>query len=173
MKYKIKAFFRRVYNLYRWLPVIWKDQDWDDWYIFEILKFKLKNQAEYISSHDRHVGAKRDAQIMMTCVRLIEKIQEEYYSGEYMEYHKADYKWIDSSKYPDYYQLEIVETSERFDEYFKKYPHTHRKVLENKNNIFRTEGKRVVAMNMGHMNEEKAHRILFTLLERNIRRWWD
>ena len=40
--YKIKQFFRRIYNLYRWFPIIWKDQDWDHSYIFEIFKFKLK-----------------------------------------------------------------------------------------------------------------------------------
>ena len=76
--YKIKQFFKRIKNLIRWFPIIWKDQDWDDHYIFEILKFKLKNQAKYISYHNRHISAKRDAEIMMLCVRLIEKVQDEY-----------------------------------------------------------------------------------------------
>jgi hypothetical protein len=76
--YKIKQFFRRIYNLYRWLPIIWKDQDWDDHYIWEILKFKLKNQSKYIGTKDRHVSAKRDAEIMMLCTRLIDKIQSQY-----------------------------------------------------------------------------------------------
>jgi hypothetical protein len=80
--YKIKQFFKRIRNLYRWFPVIWKDQDWDDFYIFEILKFKLKNQAEYIGYHDRHVSAKRDAEKMMLCVRLIDKVQNEEYLME-------------------------------------------------------------------------------------------
>jgi len=26
---------------------------------------------------------------------------------------------------------------------------------------------------MGHINEEKAHKLLFKILEQNIRRWWD
>ena len=80
--YKIKQFFKRIYNLYRWFPIIWKDQDWDHSFIFDILKFKLKNQAEYIGYHDRHVSAKRDAEIMMLCVRLIDKIQNESYMDE-------------------------------------------------------------------------------------------
>ena len=46
--YKIKRFFKRFHNLYRWLPVIWNDQDWDTNYIWNIWKFKLKNQADYI-----------------------------------------------------------------------------------------------------------------------------
>ena len=64
--YKIKRFFRRFYNLCRWLPVIWKDQDWDHHYIWEVLKFKLKNQAEYIKTKGHHVDNERDAQRMMT-----------------------------------------------------------------------------------------------------------
>jgi hypothetical protein len=84
--YRIKQFFSRIYNLYRWLPIIWKDQDWDHHYIFEILKFKLKNQAEYIGSKNRHLSAKRDAEIMMLCVRLIDKVQNEEYLMELINY---------------------------------------------------------------------------------------
>jgi hypothetical protein len=35
--YKIKQFFRNIHNLIRWFPIIWKDRDWDDHFIFEIL----------------------------------------------------------------------------------------------------------------------------------------
>lgn len=52
--YNVKRFISNIKNVIRWLPVIWKDRDWDDYYIFEVLKFKLKNQAEYIGYHDRH-----------------------------------------------------------------------------------------------------------------------
>mgnify|MGYP003351274053 CR=1 FL=1 len=92
--YRIKRFFKRIYNLYRWFPIIWKDQDWDDYYIFEVLKFKLKNQAEHIGGKDRHTRAKRDAEKMMLCVRLIEKVQEEYYGCEYQDYHEAYAKGV-------------------------------------------------------------------------------
>ena len=74
--YRIKQFFKQIHNLIRWFPIIWKDKDWDDHYIFEILKFKLKNQAEYIGKKDRHMSAKRDAEIMMLCVRLMDKVQD-------------------------------------------------------------------------------------------------
>jgi hypothetical protein len=165
--YKVKQFFKRIYNLYRWLPVIWKDQDWDDFYIFEVLKFKLKNQAEYIGYHDRHVSARRDAEIMMLCVRLIEKVQSEYYTGEYMNYHESDYNWIDSESHPGMHELEIVEKSERFDEYFKKYPLIYRCVPDLK------APKSEIAFQIARINEERAHKLLFKILEQNIRRWWD
>ena len=112
MIYKIKQFFRNIRNLIRWFPIIWKDRDWDDHFIFEILKFKLKNQAEYIGYHDRHTTAKRDAEIMMLCVRLIEKVQDEWYGREYFDYNESEYKFIDSKQFPGSDEMEITEISE-------------------------------------------------------------
>ena len=165
--YKVKQFFQRVYNVIRWLPIIWKDQDWDDFYIFEILKFKLKNQAKYIGYHDRHTTAKRDAEIMMLCVRLIEKVQDEYYGKEYLEYSEAEMKFTPSETHPGHYEMEFVELSERYDDYFKKYPLVYRMVPD------LNTSKDRIAYEIAKINEERAHKLLFTILEQNIRRWWD
>ena len=165
--YKIKQFFRRLYNLYRWFPIIWKDQDWDDYYIFEILKFKLKNQSEYIGYHDRHMSAKRDAEIMMLCVRLIEKVQDEYYGKEYLDYQKSEMDFIPSESYPGHYEMEITELSEHYDDYFKKYPLIYRLVPD------LNASKDKIAFEIAKINEERAHKLLFKILEENIRRWWD
>lgn len=170
---KLKRFFKRVQNLIRWFPIIWKDQDWDDYYIFEILKFKLKNQAEYIGYHDRHMSAKRDAEIMMLCVRLIDKVQDEWYGREYFDYQESEFKFIDSQSHPGMYELEIEEKSERYDEYFKKYPRIYKQVMNAEKSIFKKEGKGGIAMNIAHINEDRAHKLLFKILEQNIRRWWD
>jgi hypothetical protein len=163
--YRIKQFFRRIYNLYRWFPIIWKDQDWDHYYIFEVLKFKLKNQAKYISKRGNHLSAKRDAEIMMTCVRLIKKIQDEYYSCEYQDYCKIDIKFVDSKSHPDMHEVEIETLSEHFNDYFKKYPRIYNQV--------KTEDKHKTAFTIARINEERAHKLLFKILEQNIRRWWD
>ena len=66
-----------IKNLWKWFPIIWKDRDWDYYYIFQVLKFKLEKQA-------KHLGG-RDAELMMTCVRLINKLQNEEYYEEYYD----------------------------------------------------------------------------------------
>jgi hypothetical protein len=165
--YKLKQFFQRIYNLYRWFPIIWKDQDWDDHYIFEILKFKLKNQAKYIGTKDRHMSAKRDAEIMMLCVRLIEKVQDEWYGHEYFNYHESEMKFIPSKSHPGSYEMELVELSEHYDDYFKKYPLIYRMVPD------LNTSKDKIAFQIARINEERAHKLLFTILEKNIRSWWD
>lgn len=75
----VRRFIRRIKNLYRWLPVIWKDEQWDHYYIFEILKFKLTIMSEAIRKSDNHKLSKYDADRMMLCVRLIDKVQNEEY----------------------------------------------------------------------------------------------
>jgi len=65
------------------------------------------------------------------------------------------------------HELEIVEKSERFDEYFKKYPLIYRMVPD------LNAPKSRIAFNIAKINEERAHKLLFKILEQNIRRWWD
>ena len=75
-----------VKNLYKWFWVIWKDRDWDHHYIFQVLKFKLEKQAKYLSQAGIHTSVERDAELMMTCVNLIDKIQNEKYYDEMYEH---------------------------------------------------------------------------------------
>ena len=84
LPYQPKYIKNGIKNLYKWFWVIWRDRDWDHHYIFEVLKFKLEKQAKHLSEKDWHESSKRDAEIMMTCVRLINKLQnEEYYEAYY------------------------------------------------------------------------------------------
>ena len=96
LKYQHKYIKYGVRNLYRWFWIIWKDRDWDQYYIFEILKFKLENQAKHLYKFGYHEGAERDAERIMTCVRLIEKIQnEDYYEEMHSNNEKITYELID------------------------------------------------------------------------------
>ncbi len=80
--WRIKRFIRRTKNLFRWLPIIWKDEQWDYYHIFEILKHKLIFTAEHTRKYGYHTSSDYDAGKMMLCVRLIEKIQNEAYMEE-------------------------------------------------------------------------------------------
>ena len=176
--WRLREFKRSITNLIVWFPLIWKDRHWDDMYIFDILQFKLKNQAKYISDRDFHLNAKRDAEIMMTCVHLIDKVKEEYYSSEYMDYHESEFDFIDSDYKGDsgedkYYQMEITELSEHFDDYFKIYPLIYKRVLNGEGIFTKDKEKKTIAMNMAHINHDRARKLLFKLLERNIEKWWD
>jgi len=177
LPYQHIYFTHGVKNLWKWFWVIWKDRNWDDHYIWEILKTKLKYQSKHIGGMDRHTTAKYDAERMMWCVRLIEKIQDEYYAGEYMDYHKSKYNWLDVEGNPELKQIDIEEISENYDDYFAKHKSVVRKILADKSlQIFELNDdnyKQRLAMNVGRYNEKRAQNILFTLLNRDIKTWWN
>lgn len=176
----MKDFFKQtkqgIKNLWYWLPIIWKDRDWDSHYIFEVLKHKLKAQAKYIGDNDRHTRAQQDASRMRICVRLIEKVQDEAYAMEYMNY-CVDRVWFTPCEdNPDSSLLNSELVYEEFDKYFKKYPNTYRKVMNGGGRFTPEElkeDKYLTAMAMAHTNQDRAHKLLFKIMEDGILGWWD
>jgi hypothetical protein len=181
--WRLKEFKSSVSKLIRWLPIIWKDRDWDDHYIWELMKNKLRWQANYIAKRDWHTRAELDAKRMRLCANLMDKVQDEFYSSEYSDYHETDFNWLDVPDKPEYKELKIETTSERFNEFFKKYPLVYKKVLmDNKLQMFSIEPrdgetevdiKQRIAMNIGHYNHNRARKLLFKIMEENIEGWWD
>jgi hypothetical protein len=177
-RYYYRDFVQGIKKLWYWFPIIWKDRDWDQHYIYEVIKHKLKAQAKYIANNDRHTRAQQDARNMRICAKLIEICQKETYKMEYMGYVK-DRSWFepceDNKEYSTW-ESEII--SENFDDFFKKYPLIYKRVvngegpfkLKNKN---RKQEKQRIAMNISHINQQRAHKLLFKILEQNIEQWWE
>lgn len=175
-QYYHKDFVQGVKNLLKWFPTIWKDRDWDDSFIFDIIIQKLKNQSDYIGKKDRHISAKRDAEVMMTCSRLLEKVKSEDYSVEYLGYEKTEWNFTPCEDNPEYSKLEFDLISENFDDYFKKYPRQYKRVLNGEINRFNrreTKDKQDIAMEIAHENHKRAKKLVFKMLEQNIEKWWD
>ena len=175
-KYYHKMFRTGVRNLIYWFPIIWKDRNWDSHYIFEIMKHKLSAQADYIGGRDLHTRAQQDARRMRLCVKLMGLVQDEFYSHEYSDYHKTKHWLEDLPDKPGFSSWESRLLEENFDDYFKKYPLIYKRVL-NGEGIFNREGreddKQIIAMNISHINHDRARKLLFKLMEENIERWWD
>ena len=170
----MREFIQGVKNLIKWFPVIWRNRDWDHTFIYDMLIFKLEQQAKYIGGKNRHMNAKRDAEIMLLCTKLIDLSSNEFYDMEYMDYNTSEYNWLDVLDRPDLKELDIVETSEIYSEYFAKYPNMYRRVMNMESPVFELNGSNVViAMNIAYYNNERCHKLLFKLMEHNIRRWWD
>jgi len=183
-KYLHKEIIQGVKNLIRWFPTIWKDRDYDHFYIYELLRVKLENQAVYISHKDRHTTAQRDAEKMMLASRLITIQQEDMYDMEYTDYHESKFNFLDVTdkdglpeKYKDSKRLEIDVISERFDEYFERYPRQYKRVMSGEVSRFNypieEKDKKLIAMEIAHENQDRSRKLLFKLLDNNISRWWD
>jgi len=175
-RYMHREFVRGVKNLIYWFPIIWKDRNWDSYYIFEIFKHKLTSQAKYIADKDRHTRAQHDARNMRICVKLMQLIQDDFYDSEYSDYHKTK-TWFEPTDVNDGSSTwESRQLEENFDDYFAKYPLIHKRVLSGEG-IFTREGreedKQIIAMNIGLINQSRAQKLLFKIMEQNILGWWD
>ena len=174
-RYTWRNFKVGIKNLIYWAPVIWKNRDWDSHYIFEIMVHKLKAQSAYIGGRGIHVSAERDAEITMTCVRLMKLVDDETYSSEYMDYHKTKHWFEPCEDKEGYSTWESKELEENFDDYFAKYPLIYKRVI-NGEGVFKLDGtddKWRIAMNIAHINHDRARKLLFKIMEQNIERWWD
>ena len=175
-KYYHKYFKNGVKNLWYWLPIIWRDRNWDGHYIYEIMKHKLKAQANYIGTNDRHTRAQIDAKRMRICIKLIQLCQDETYAMEYMNYHKNRVWFTPCNDREGSSLMNLEEVWEKYDEYFAKYPLVYKRILKGEG-VFSLEGreddKHIIAMNIAHFNQDRARKLLFKIIEQNIEGWWD
>lgn len=73
-----------IKNLIKWAPIIWKDRDWDHWYIYQILKTKLQHQADYTLKYGHLENSTKYAQQMLKCIEMIDVVQNEKIIDEYL-----------------------------------------------------------------------------------------
>ena len=139
-RYVGKEFIRGVKSVWYWLPVIWKDRNWDHRFIFDVFAHKLKSQAKYIGKYGLHLTNWKDERDMMICVRLIEKIKDEYYGSEYQDYHKEKHWFEPCEDKEGYSEWKSRELEENFDDYFAKYPLIYKRVM-NGEGVFNREGR--------------------------------
>lgn len=171
-RYMHKNFIQGVKNLWKWLPTIWKDRDWDSTYIYKILQFKLEQQAYGIGSRDRHTTAKRDAEKMMLCARLCYIQQEESYENEYMDYIKSDHKFIPIEN-GKFYEVETTVIEDNLDEYFALYPRQYKLATAGEIGSHKHKYRTELAMEIAYNNQKRSRELLFKMLAQQIGNWWD
>lgn len=170
-RYYPRNFIVGILNLFKWGPVIWKDRDWDDSFFFDILKFKISNMAKFHGSKMPYLGSERNVEIMNTTVRLIDKFQTEHYRHEYLNYIDDDYSF-DKIEGSDCYEMKIVNLRDDLDEYFTKYPLLKNRAMKH-SYYQKNPSAASLGISMGIVQHEKAKRLIFELLNRNIEKWWE
>lgn len=160
--WRIREFFTSVWNIIRWAPTLWKDRDWDDYYITKMLQKKLEFQRSYLVNANRHVNIERDNYWMTVVLNLLERKHEDYYSMEkyrYVEMHND-------------FMIEGY-VSEKLDEYIKAYPHAERAVKAKYPNYSHFGDKDALSHFMCHYRQQKADELIFEILKRHSAEWWD
>ena len=166
-RYYHKDFIYGIKNLWKWFPVIWKDRDWDQHFIYEVLIHKLEKQATCFSQSEYSTRSKREAEKMFLCARLARIQQEELYVDEFYESYEMKHEFIPTDETKKWYTMESEIISENFIDYFTKYPRQYRLVDKT------DKDKEDIAREIAYKNQERSRKLLFKIMEQNIERWWD
>ncbi len=65
-----------IYNMFRWIPVIWKDQDWDWLFLARIMEYKFRRMSK-VFENGCHSNAYKDARRTLICAELLKRIIED------------------------------------------------------------------------------------------------
>ena len=169
LHWRIRYFIGGIKNIIRWIPTLYKDKDWDDWYILTILQKKIEFQRKEIIYANRHMDVDRDNRDMTIVLNLIERVKEEHYGTEYLDYSETNFRFEPIEGDRELYSMEQDVISENYDDYLKKYPSSVRIILKEKPDL----NKKDLCFYVAKHNQEKAHNLLFKILKERMRWWWD
>lgn len=173
-RYYHKDFIYGIKNLFRWFKLVWKDRDYDDAFIFEPLKFKIKKTMEYTERRKFFVGWEHEVSRMRICIKLIDSIQDNKYGLESFDYQKTTHKFIPSEEIDkngkNYFELVSEVVEDNLDLYFKKHHSSYKKVLKK----YKGEHSRMsLSIKLGYEVHNKAKKLLFNILDKHIENWWE
>jgi len=150
-----------IKNLIIWFPIIWKDRNWDHYFIFLILRHKLHLTEQLIRNHGHHVNNIQDADKIKKCVLLLDRIIKDDYHENVFIHH--DKKWgetellfTDSTDYPDCSVLNITRENIKTKEDKQKEREEFRRLMKKP----------------GLLKDQDIE-LLFKLMRKHILSWWD
>ena len=170
LHWRIRNFLTSCNNLIKWFPTIWNDRDWDGHYILKILQKKIEFQRKELVNANRHTRIESDNRDMTLALNLLERVKEEYYSLECMDYWDSEIVFDDVPENPELKSIEVNTTTERYDEYLSKYPSSVRALTKEHGEEL---DKQRLCLMVSNYNNKKANKLLFRVLEERLAFWWD
>jgi hypothetical protein len=170
----IKYYFWNIYtsfgNFYRYFSVIKKDRQFDFVFIFYILKLKLELTSATMKAYPRFETTKRSTEKIDLCIRLLDKLIDDYYSMESSTYADSIIEFVPTDDCEGCSKIEVTQLWENYDSYFKKHKSTYNRIVNNFNGGL--PSKVSISVLVGVDRERKAKELLFNTLRDNITSWW-
>jgi hypothetical protein len=170
LHWRIRYFLTGCRNLIKWAPTIYHDRGWDSNYILYILQKKIEYQREYLVSENRHTRIDIDNRDMTLVLNLIERVREEHYQLECMDYWHSEMIFNEGPDKTGRKLINIDTKNERYDEFLSKYPSSVRGVVKEHGE---QNDKQRLCLLVSYYNHKKANKLLFRILEERLTYWWD
>lgn len=159
--YKIKQFFKNIKRVIDFIPILWRHRDYDYRHSINLFKYSLQRQADFFESDRAYsADARQYASRIRTAIRLMDKVYDEEYGLAYIDlidglYGKTHFDFVKIEN-TNSYSLEIrneLAVDDKHQEEINEVRNEMMKYCQDK--------------------QERAHRILWQFVERNIKNWWD
>jgi hypothetical protein len=166
--YPFRDFYRRVKNVLRWLPTIWKDRDWDNSYITEILIKKLEFTRDfYLSDKPYSAEAGNIAKEIQDAIERLHMTRDSWEFHEAPAMEELEQKWgLTAFSFEPY---EYDENGEVLTYEIKS--KTEKVNTEEEEEQYRIEfGK---ALDTARKQYRKDKKDAYKFIAKNIDKWWD
>jgi len=172
--FKHKEIWRGLKSIKSWFYIIWNDRDWDRHYMFIMLKHKIENMAIYHEDRKYYEGWDKNVKWMRVSCKLIDRINNDYYELEHMDY--MDRKmWGIPIKDSDMSRIEFETIWEDLDSYFNLYPLQYELVRSRYPNLdpINPLDKEKIATYIATTNQKRCVDLLYKIMSEHSMSWWD
>jgi hypothetical protein len=152
MKRKIRSIIMGLRNLWKWLPIIWHDRDWDYNYLLKIMYFKISEmEKDFIASEN---FSKKDLlRVKMARLLLKRLVDDNYYELAY-KFHEQ--KWG---------EIKLKIENSHLSTYYKK-------VVTFEDNVQARKEAKYCTMREIYLGNQDL-RQLSEILGKHLAHWWD
>lgn len=162
MRYYIKNLLWRIHNTWSWAKLVWQFRWYEYGQVYAVMRFSLVKALEnFDRSKVKYVGMESDMYYMRLCVKLIDRLQSEYY--EERAHKELDNRWGNYKT--------ITETINDGS------PVVYKMVVKRELDKTEADSKRyredfVKTYNFWMNKHEKAKKLLFRILNEKLEKWW-
>lgn len=144
---KFKRFFRKIKSICFWIPHIWRDEDYDSYFLLNLMKLKIDRMIEYSENTmpDFYEGQNDDLNKMKRASYLIQRINDDNYFFDGLS---------DDQKAQFENKIDIM-TGKRLKSYDDNY-----------DDIFKLQHS------VAHLERDHDKYELFMILNDEIEKWW-
>ena len=157
----IRSFLAGIKNLWRWLPVVWADRQWDHWFFVKIVEHKLRLMEQFFRDGGTHrIDTEQIADRIDYCRIRASRIVADDYLGWVLRRHVQE--WGEArcilGESRDDGSVELLEIA---------VPH-----LEGDDRK-REKRLRYRLYDEARRQRDQDYRELFRLLDKYVEHWWD
>lgn len=151
---------KKLLKIIKWIPILWKDEDWDHSYFIAIMRFKLERMFEFFNS-SRSVTNwnthKSELKALRICIEILKRKENDFYFNTFSKLIDTGVKFIPIND-------PVIKNQLSDEDIYMIDPK-----WEISSNMPLYEKK----SNLANAAEKDRNKLLYKLLEVYVESWWD